>query len=128
MNTDMKRRIGFKILKVIVLAPLFIFLAGYLLMSLWNWLVPELFHGPFINFWQALGIFVLSKILFGGFKGKGGRCCCGKGGEGGWKEKMRSHWGHLSSEERDQLRNRFYNKCGWKNNSGEQTEATPKQD
>ena len=31
---------------------------------LWNWLMPELFHLPIITFWQALGIAVLSSILF----------------------------------------------------------------
>lgn len=40
---------------------------GYVVMGLWNWLIPTLFSGPVITFWQAIGILVLSKILFGGF-------------------------------------------------------------
>jgi len=126
MHMNMKRKIGIIILKIIVFVPLFVFLAGYLIMSLWNWLVPELFHGPMVNFWQALGILALSKILFGGFKGKRG-CCCNKGGEGGWKEKMRSHWGHLSSDEREHLRSRFYNKC-MKKDAPDQSADSTKQD
>ena len=39
-------------------------------MLLWNWLVPELFKGPVINYWQTLGILVLSKIIFSGIGGK----------------------------------------------------------
>lgn len=38
----------------------------YVVMLLWNWLVPELFNGPLLNYWQTLGILVLSKILFTG--------------------------------------------------------------
>ena len=40
---------------------------GFVVMSLWNWLIPALFGGRLITFWQALGVLVLSKILFGGF-------------------------------------------------------------
>ena len=35
-----------------------------LVMLLWNWLVPALFHGPGINYLQAAGLLVLSKIIF----------------------------------------------------------------
>jgi len=34
--------------------------------ALWNWLIPDLFHGPALNFWQTAGIFLLSKILLTG--------------------------------------------------------------
>ena len=34
--------------------------------ALWNWLVPELFNGPGLNFWQTVGLFLLSKILLTG--------------------------------------------------------------
>ena len=39
---------------------------GFVLMWLWNWLVPEVFSGPVITYWQTIGLFVLSKILFSG--------------------------------------------------------------
>ena len=72
-----------KILGMIVIG--FILVFGFVLatMYLWNWLVPTLFAGPVITFWQALGLLALSKILFSGF-GKGG------GHRGHWK----SHWNH----------------------------------
>lgn len=35
-------------------------------MLLWNWLMPLVFGLMTISFWQALGLLVLSKILFGG--------------------------------------------------------------
>lgn len=44
----------------------FFALFTYVFMLLWNWLVPELFSGPYINYWQGLGILALSKIIFTG--------------------------------------------------------------
>ncbi len=55
------------VLFIAILAVLFITAFGYLLMYLWNWLMPMIFGLPIITFWQALGICLLSKILFGGF-------------------------------------------------------------
>lgn len=34
--------------------------------ALWNWLIPDLFGGPVLNFWQTVGLFILSKILLTG--------------------------------------------------------------
>ena len=39
-------------------------LLGYPVMLLWNWLIPEIFGLPIINFWQAIGLNLLSTILF----------------------------------------------------------------
>ncbi|MBC7451216.1 MAG: hypothetical protein H7259_06975 [Cytophagales bacterium] len=106
----MKRFFFAKIAKIIILAPLFILAIGYITMSLWNCLVPSLFHGPVITLWQTFGILLLSKILFGGWKG-GGRCCCQKGGHNNWREHMKEKWNNLSTEERSSLKSRFFNKC-----------------
>jgi hypothetical protein len=60
---------NFRFLKYVgfgILGAGFIFLAIFLTMSLWNWLVPFLFHGPVLNFWQTAGLFLLSKILLTG--------------------------------------------------------------
>jgi len=53
--------VGFGILGVAALA-LFILLT----MGLWNWLIPALFHGPVLSYWQTAGLFILSKILLTG--------------------------------------------------------------
>ncbi len=55
-----------------VLIPVALVIAvGYVVMWLWNNAllagVPSLMP---INYWQALGIFILSKLLFGGFGGR----------------------------------------------------------
>ena len=34
--------------------------------ALWNWLIPVLFNGPELTFWQTVGLFFLSKILLTG--------------------------------------------------------------
>lgn len=44
----------------------FLALFTYVVMLLWNWLVPELFSGPILTYWQTLGILLLSKILLTG--------------------------------------------------------------
>jgi hypothetical protein len=44
----------------------FITLAVFITMSLWNALIPLLFHGPVLMFWQTAGLFILSKILLTG--------------------------------------------------------------
>jgi len=50
---------------------------SFVVMALWNWLMPALFGLKTIRFLQALGLLVFSRILFGGFRGgigfRGGR-------------------------------------------------------
>lgn len=50
------------IIGVIGLAILF----GYIIMWLWNWLMPEIFGLTTLTYWQAIGVFILFKILLGG--------------------------------------------------------------
>ena len=46
-----------------------IFLLGWIVQLLWNALVPELFHGPLLTYWQSVGLLLLTRILVG-FKGR----------------------------------------------------------
>jgi hypothetical protein len=58
-----------KVLKYVgfgILGLGFIILAVFVTMSLWNALIPSLFHGPVLTFWQTAGLFLLSKILLTG--------------------------------------------------------------
>ena len=57
----------------LVALVLFVFLGGTVVMLLWNWLLPPLFGWGMLNFWQALGILLLSRILLGGFGSHGPR-------------------------------------------------------
>jgi hypothetical protein len=49
-----------------ILGLAFITLTVFVVMSLWNALIPLLFHGPVLTFWQTAGLFLLSKILLTG--------------------------------------------------------------
>lgn len=79
-----------------------VFLLGYVVMHLWNWLMPELFTGAqVINYCQALGILVLSKILFGGFRGRGSYGC---GHKGHWRGRWKNKMANMSEEDREKIK------------------------
>ncbi len=67
---------GVKIIFAVLFGTAVFLLAIYALQLLWNWLMPELFGLTAISYWQALGILVLAKLIFGmggGCGGRGGR-------------------------------------------------------
>lgn len=105
-----------KILAWSALCVLFVLGFGYFTMLLWNWLIPSLFNGPVINFWQALGILVLSKILFG-FGGGHHRC----GGHRGynWKRHYYEKFSNMSPEQREQFKARMKEKWCKMSDSGD---------
>ena len=45
----------------------FAFLFGAVVMLLWNWLMPVIFHLGLITYWQAVGLAILGRLLIGGF-------------------------------------------------------------
>ena len=81
--------------KWIILAPLgfaiFIAIGGELVQHLWNWLLPALFGWPQITFWQALGLLVLCRILFGGFGGHGAH-------RSSFRRRMAERWDGMTPE------------------------------
>ena len=89
-------RKGFWIAKFALFGVLFVALFGWATMLLWNWLVPVLFGGPVVTFWQALGLLLLSKILFWSF-GKGGHHRGGPWRHYYWKRK----WDGMTPEEKE---------------------------
>jgi hypothetical protein len=56
----MKRHRFVRGLKFVLFAALFATVFGFVVMSLWNWLMPALFGWHLINFWQAVGVLILS--------------------------------------------------------------------
>ena len=85
-----------KVLKFALLAMVFVAALGFVVMSLWNWLMPTLFGWHGITFWQAVGILILSKILFGGIRGGGHR--------GHWGHGMKERWEQMTPEQREKFR------------------------
>jgi Ca2+/H+ antiporter, TMEM165/GDT1 family len=96
-----------KIVKVAMIAAMAATVFGFLVMSLWNWLAPAVFGLREITFWQALGMLILSKILFGGFHGRPGG--------GHWKHRMSGRWQQMSEEERAKFRQGMMRRCGGAN-------------
>lgn len=97
--------------KFILLAPLFLAAFTFISMSLWNWLVPALFNGPVITFWQMLGLFILSKILFGGFAGR--RCGPGRHMQHHWRKRWEEKMQQMTPEQREEMRKKWQARCGW---------------
>jgi hypothetical protein len=89
----------------VLFVPLFIALFGFGVMHLWNWLMPALFGLHLITFWQAVGVLVLSRVLFGGFHGR-------HGGHMGGRRRMMERWGKMTPEEREQFRESMRGRCG----------------
>ena len=73
---------------------------GVITMVLWNALLPMIFHLPLISFWQAIGLLVLSRLLFG-FNGPWG----GRHHHHG--EHLREKWENMNPQEREEFRNRL---------------------
>jgi hypothetical protein len=105
---------GLMILKWTVVCLLFVFLFGWVTMLLWNWLVPVIFDGPVISFWQALGLLVLSKILLGfGGKGWGGH----SGNARHWKQGYYKKLAGMTPEEREHFKTRMREKWCYRDKS-----------
>ena len=68
---------------------------GFVVMNLWNWLAPAVFGGRMVTFWQALGLLVLARILFGGWHGHPGHRMRGR---------MLEKWAEMTPEERERFR------------------------
>jgi hypothetical protein len=78
---------GFVVLGVVG-AALFALAFGWFVMLLWNWLMPAIFGLGTIVYWQAFGIVILAKLIFGSL-GSGHR-----GPRGGRRHSMPGHdWG-----------------------------------
>ena len=99
----MKR--GLWVLKFLVFGVAALALLGLVTQALWNWLVPELFSGPHITFWQTLGLILLSKILFWSFSKGGGHKWGGHRGYY-WAEK----WKGMSAEDREKFKQKMKDK------------------
>ena len=103
-----------RITKLVMLSPLillafaaFVTLGGWVVMSLWNWLLPPLFGWRVIGFWQALGLLALSRILFGGL-GLHGHAASNS------RRRMRERWENMSPEERERFRQGMFGRFGFK--------------
>jgi Ca2+/H+ antiporter, TMEM165/GDT1 family len=99
---------GRRMLRGVKIATLVLVVAAvlsFVVMSLWNWLMPGLFALHRIGFWQALGLLIFTKILFGGFRGP-------RGAHTHWRGRMMDRWAQMTPEEREKFREGMSGRCG----------------
>ncbi len=109
--------------KIAFFVLLFFGVVSYLVMILWNWLVPDLFNGPYINFWKAAGLLLLSKILFSGF----GKKMDKRHYKHGWKNHF-VHKHELTPEQKQELKEKFVSKWCRSYPSHEEPETSEKKE
>lgn len=120
-----KKILGFVFLGFIAVAGL-----TYLFMLLWNMLIPDLFNGPVLNFTQALGLMVLSKILFG-FGSYNSKSSCSTNQhfshqKNRWKEKIEKKMQGMTDDEKQQFKNSMKSWCYGSGNKKEEVNQKPK--
>jgi len=85
-------------LKFVLFATIVLAAASLLLMILWNRLMPRLLGRPTISFWDALSLLVMSRILFGGLRGRPGPA------HWHWRRRLFERWEQMTPEERARFR------------------------
>ena len=103
----MRRKLIFIIPAVIAGIAIVAFIGGEIVMQLWNRLLPPLFGWHEVTFWQALGLLVLCRILFGG----AGRHLFNRPG-GNIRRRMADRWERMSPDERERFRHGM-SRCGF---------------
>ncbi|NCI48761.1 DUF3106 domain-containing protein [Sediminibacterium roseum] len=101
MKFWIKKIIGFILCFLLIAA-----LLSWIVMSLWNCVLVAVLGVSVISFWQAAGILLLSKILFGGFH-KSGHW----GRKREWREKWAEKMKNMSPEEREKIKQEWRNRC-----------------
>lgn len=100
-NSFMRRRKFFFIIPIAIAA---IFLLPWAVMYLWNTVLVTVLYVSVITYWQALGIFVLSKLLFGG------NMMGGRHNKGGMNRHMRDKFMNMTQEEKDSFKQQWKEK------------------
>jgi hypothetical protein len=99
-----------KVAGIICMVIVGVLVFGSIVMFLWNALMPVIFHLPLISFWQALGLLLLAKILFSGFRG------------GPFKNKrdnLRQAWMNMNPEQRENFKQKWEQRCGGRTFGGQ---------
>jgi hypothetical protein len=98
-----------KVAKILAIAVAVVALFGAAVMMLWNVLIPDIFHGPTITYWQAIGLLILSHILvrsWGGMHNHPWK-------HDRWKHKLEEKLATLTPEEREKFKEEYRRRCGW---------------
>lgn len=105
MNQRWKRKGIFFLLAL----PTFFLLMGLIVKLLWNNTLAVITPVQPINYWQSIGLLILSRILFGGFRFGGPR---GGGGMSHPKaQQWRDKWSNMDNEERERFKSEWKKRC-----------------
>ena len=87
-----------------------VLLVGGVVMYLWNAILPDTTHFGALTYWQAVGLLILCRILFGNFSGgqRGGR---GRPPFNEKSQEWRKKWMDMSDEERVQFKEQWKKRC-----------------
>ena len=96
------RRKRFFFIPFAIVAAVLLF--GGVVMLLWNAILPPVLGVAALNYWQAVGLLLLCRILFGGFRG-GGRPPHGK------PTHWRGKWMNMNEEERTRFKEEWRERC-----------------
>ena len=108
-----------RIVMFILIGAIAILVFGGIVMLLWNNILAQVTNVHTITFLQALGILVLSKILFGGFRGAWG------GRRYYWKQGMMNKWNNMTPDEREKFKQEWQKRCGgWGHRSWSERSAS----
>lgn len=88
----------FKYIGFGILGVGFLFLVIWGVMVLWNWLIPDVFNGPVLTYWQTFGLFLLSKILLTGIAPRSGH---DHRSRKEWRSKFRDKCGPYAEEAKE---------------------------
>jgi hypothetical protein len=94
-----------RVLMILVMVTLAVTLFSFVVMWLWNRLMPALFGLHVLDFWQALGLLILSKILFSGFHGR-------PGFSRDWRMRFIRRWDQMTPDQREAFRAGLRGGCG----------------
>jgi len=114
-NKHMRRKFHpLKILFFVGVAAAFALTVGWVVMFLWNAILPDAVGVKPLTYWQAVGLLVLCKILFGGFGNRGKRW---EGKKERWRNKWNNKWQNMSEEDREKMKSRWEARCNKRNKS-----------
>ena len=91
----------------VFLIPLIFLALSAAVMLLWNAILPDVIHAGRLNYWQALGLLALCRLLFGGFGFHRG----GRNPYVARSREMKEKWRTMNDEEKQKFREEWKARC-----------------
>lgn len=89
----------------LIFIPALVLAVAAVVQFLWNAILPEVIHAGIISYWQALGLLVLCRILFGGFGNHGHKS------HSGHSSALKEKWAGMNDEEKQKFKEEWKSRC-----------------